>query len=69
MLKKIWNHEPRKKMSKNKWDKLPLRTWKFTMYKEDAKGNQKFYEYEGDHSSFTEGIENEYITEIDPKDA
>ena len=46
-------------MSKKKWDKHPLRTWKFTMYKEDAKGNQKFYEYEGDHSSFTEGIDDE----------
>ena len=56
-------------MSKKKWDKLPLRTWKFTMYKEDAKGNQKFYEYDGDHSSFCDGIDDEYITEIDPKDA
>jgi len=56
------------KMTK-KWDKLPLGTWKFIMYREDNKGNQKFYEYEGDHSSLTEGVENEYITEIDPKDA
>ena len=28
-------------MSKKKWDKLPLMTWKFTMYREDEKGNQK----------------------------
>ena len=27
-------------MSKKKWDKLPLMTWKFTMYKEDEKGNK-----------------------------
>jgi len=66
--KKIWNHEPRKKMSKKKWDKLPLMTWKFTMYKEDEKGNQKFYEYNGDHSSFTDGIDNEDLTEIDKED-
>ena len=39
------------------------------MYREDEKGNQKFYEYNGDHSSFTDGIDNEDITEIDPKDA
>ena len=56
-------------MTKKEWDKLPLMTWKFIMYREDNKGNQKFYEYEGDHSSLTEGVENEYITEIDPKDA
>ena len=58
----------RRKKQTKKWDKLPLMTWKFTMYKEDEKGNQKFYEYTGDHSSLTEGVENEYITEIDPKD-
>ena len=40
-------------MSKKKWDKLPLMTWKFTMYKEDEQGNQKFYEYTGDHSFCT----------------
>ena len=69
LLKKIWNHEPRKKMSKNKWDKLPLRTWKFTMYKEDEKGNQKFYEYTGDHAFCTEYIDVEDLNEIDAKDA
>ena len=59
---------PRKKQTK-KWDKLPLMTWKFTVYKEDEKGNQKFYEYTGDHSSFTDGIDNEDLNEIDSKDA
>ena len=35
------------------------------MYKEDEKGNQKFYEYTGDHSGFTDGIDNEDLNEID----
>ena len=54
---------------RNKWEKLPLMTWKFTMYKEDEKGNQKFYEYTGDHSGFTDGIDNEDLNEIDKEDA
>ncbi len=58
-----------KKQTKNKWDKLPLMTWRFTMYKQDAKGNQKFYEYNGDHSSFTDGIDNEDLVELDKEDA
>tara|TARA_A100001388_G_C28451843_1_gene349021 strand:+ start:76 stop:306 length:231 start_codon:yes stop_codon:yes gene_type:complete len=55
----------KEQMTKKKWDKLPLMTWKFTMYKEDEKGNQKFYEYTGDHSGFTDGIDNEDLNEID----
>ena len=55
-------------MSKKKWNKLPLMTWKFTMYREDEKGNQKFYEYTGDHSRFTDGIDNEDLVEIDKED-
>jgi len=39
------------------------------MYKEDEKGNQKFYEYNGDHSSFTDGIDNKDLVEIDKEDA
>jgi len=57
------------RMNKKKWDKLPLMTWKFTMYKQDKGGNQKFYEYTGDHSSFTYGIDNEDLNEIDKEDA
>ena len=56
-------------VKRNKWEKLPLMTWKFTMYKEDEKGNQKFYEYQGDHSSFTDGIDVEDLNEIDKEDA
>ena len=56
-------------MSKKKWDALPIMTYKFTMYKEDAAGNQKFYDYNGDHSSFTDGIYNEDLNEIEQEDA
>ena len=56
-------------MTKKKWDALPIMTYKFTMYKEDAAGNQKFYDYNGDHSSFTDGIYNEDLNEIDAEDA
>ena len=59
----------KKRNIKKKWNKLPLMTWKFTMYKEDEKGNQKFYEYNGDHSSFTDGIDNKDLVEIDKEDA
>ena len=56
-------------MTKKKWDALPIMTYKFTMYKEDAAGNQKFYDYNGDHSSFTDGIYNEDLNEIEKEDA
>ena len=56
-------------MSKKKWNKLPLMTWRFTLYKQDEEGNQKFYEYTGDHSGFTDGIDNEDLNEIDKEDA
>ena len=53
------------KKKKTKWDKLPIMCWSLTLYKEDDKGNQKFYEYTGDHSFVSEGMENEYLSEID----
>ena len=56
-------------MNKTKWDKLPIMCWSLTLYKEDDKGNQKFYEYTGDHSFVSEGMENEYLSEIDGEDA
>ena len=59
----------KKKKKKKKWDALPIMTYKFTMYKEDAAGNQKFYDYNGDHSSFTDGIYNEDLNEIEQEDA
>jgi len=48
-----------------KWKKLPIMCWSLTLYKEDDKGKQKFYEYTGDHSFVLEGIENEYLNEIE----
>ena len=55
-------------MDKNKWDKLPIMSWSLTLYKEDEKGNQKFYEYDGDHSFISEGIDNENLREISWED-
>jgi len=54
-------------MSK-KWDKLETKIWRVVLFKEDKKGNQKFYEYDGDHSSIAEqmyDVENEYLNEIE----
>ena len=63
------HNNERIQMTKKKWDALPIMTYKFTMYKEDAAGNQKFYDYNGDHSSFTDGIYNEDLNEIEQEDA
>ena len=51
-----------------KWKKLPIMCWSLTLYKEDNKGNQKFYEYTGDHSFVAEGMENEYLREINEEE-
>ena len=51
-----------------KWKKLPIMCWSLTLYKEDNKGNQKFYEYTGDHSFVVEGMENEYLREINEEE-
>jgi len=44
-------------MSK-KWDKLPTKIWKVVLFKEDSKGDQKFYEFDGDHSWIADGLDN-----------
>ena len=49
---------------KTNWDELPIMCWKLTLYKENDKGKMKFYEYTGDHSFVSEGMENEYLSEI-----
>ena len=54
---------------KTNWDALPIMCWKLTLYKENDKGKQKYYEYRGDHSFIAEGMENEYLSEIDKEDA
>jgi len=56
-------------MKKENWDALPIMCWKLTLYKENDKGKMKFYEYTGDHSFVAEGMENEYLSEIDGEDA
>ena len=54
--------------SNTKWKKLPIMCWSLTLYKEDNKGNQKFYEYNGDHSFISEGIDNEDLREINEEE-
>ena len=56
-------------MNKINWDVLPIMCWKLTLYKEDKKGKQIFYEYTGDHSFISEGMENAWLNEIDKEDA
>jgi len=49
-----------------KWDKLPTKIWKVVLFKEDSKGNKKFYEYDGDHSWMADGldgVENDQLIE------
>ena len=61
-------YEAKKKLKKDKWDKLETKIWRVVLFKEDNKGNQKFYEYDGDHSSIAEqmyDVENEYLNEIE----
>jgi len=56
------------KKKQDKWDKLETQIWRVVLFKEDKKGNQKFYEYDGDHSSIAEqmyDVENEYLNEIE----
>ena len=61
-----WSKVEVSKKQTKKWDKLPTKIWKVVLFKEDSKGNQKFYEYDGDHSWMAEGldnVENEYLIE------
>ena len=46
-----------------KWKKLPTMCWTLTLYKEDKKGNQKYYEYNGDHSFISENIDDKDLHE------
>ena len=70
MLKKIWK-SMKKRNIKKKWDKIRPSVWSITYYKEDDKGNTKFYTTSDhfDHSHFAEYVDNEDLVEIDPKDA
>ena len=56
----------RKEKMTKKWNEIPTKIWKIVLYKEDSKGNQKFYEYDGDHSWIADGldgVEDEYLIE------
>jgi hypothetical protein len=48
------------KKEKEKWDSLPVMTYKLTLYKVDDEGNEKFYEphQNFDYSSLSEGFVN-----------
>ena len=61
----LFKVEMPKKQTK-KWDEIPTKIWKVVLFKEDSKGNQKFYEYDGDHSWIADGldgVEDEYLIE------
>ena len=54
-------------MSKTNWDKLETKIWRVVLFKENEKGEQKFYEYDGDHSWIAEplyDVEPEYLCDI-----
>ena len=39
---------------KKDWDNIPLSVWSIVYYKEDDKGNKKFYNFVGDCSNLCE---------------
>ena len=43
--------------------------WKLTYYKEAPNGETRFYEYDGDHSSMCEGIDEDRLVQIKEEDA
>jgi len=52
----------------SKWDKLETKIWRVILFKEDKKGNQRFYEYDGDHTFIAEqmyDVDNKYLIEIE----
>jgi hypothetical protein len=54
-------------MSKTDWNNLPTKIWRVVLFKENEKGEQKFYEYDGDHSWIAEALEDiepEYLYDI-----
>jgi hypothetical protein len=54
--------------NKTNWDNEGLKVWNILYYKEDDKGNQKFYEFNGDCSYLCEGIDKKDLKEIKNKD-
>lgn len=56
------------KKNKTNWDSEELKVWNILYYKEDDKGNQKFYDFVGDASYLCEGIDKKDLEEIKNKD-
>ena len=54
---------------KTNWNNIPLYVWSIVYYKEDNKGNKKFYNYVGDCSNLCEGIYSDELEEMPLKDA
>ena len=54
---------------KNNWDSIPLSVWSIVYYKEDDKGNKKFYNFVGDCSNLCEGISKDELEIMPLKDA
>jgi len=55
-------------MSKTNWSKIETGIWKVVLFKENARGEQKFYEYDGDHSFIAEqmcDVEDKYLRELE----
>jgi hypothetical protein len=55
---------------KTNWNKIRPAVWSIKYYKEDDKGNTKFYETSDDfdHSHFAEYVDNEDLVEIKTKE-
>jgi len=54
---------------KTNWDNIPLSVWNIIYYKEDDKGNKKFYNFVGDCSYLCEGISKDELEIMPLKDA
>jgi hypothetical protein len=52
---------------KTNWDNEPILLWDIIYYKEDDKGNQKFYSYNGDCSGFCDYVSKDELEEM-PKE-
>ena len=54
-------------MTKTNWKKLPIMTWRLTLYQEDDDGNMKFYEphQDFDYSSLSESFTYDELVEVE----
>ena len=47
----------KKYKEKTNWNELPIRIWRVVLYKDNDRGQQKFYEFDGDHGWIAEGFD------------